>query len=300
MSGDSTGISHSDSIETEDAQHINAQRPARLDIMQVFRKGASGNALQTRLYIEPGEDWSERVFNISVNKALRTRGKDAERVIEKELGQMLTKKVWTPVDVKSLPYDEKKRINRSSMFLKEKFLASGEFENLKARLVAGGDQQDESLYDDLSAPTVGTSSVFTILSIAAFENRKMSVIDITGAFLNADMDTGLPVHMRLDSKMSRIMMKLAPEHGQYTDAKGCIVVKLDKALYGCAESAALWYENLRASFSALGYTPNQYDICVFNKHDEQGVQCTVAIHVDDLLITSVSSHMIEDLARGLT
>ena len=212
---------------------------------------------------------------------------------------MLTKKVWTPVDVKSLPYDEKKRIIRSSMFLKEKH-ASGEFEKLKARLVAGGDQQDESLYDDLSAPTVGTSSVFTILSIAAFENRKMSVIDITGAFLNAGMDTGLPVHMRLDSKMPRITMKLAPEYWQYTDAKGCIVVKLDKVLYGCVESAALWYKNLRASFSALGHTPNQYDICIFNKHDEQGVQCTVAIHVDDLLITSVCSHMIEDLARDLT
>ena len=65
------------------------------------------------------------------------------------------------------------------------------------------------------------------------------------------------------------------------------------------ESAALWYENLRASFSALGYAQNQYDICVFNKHNEQGVQCTVAVHVDDLLITSVCSLMIDDLERGL-
>ena len=61
---------------------------------------------------------------------------------------MLTKKVWTPVDVKSLTYEERERIIRSSMFLKDKFLASGEFEKLKARLVAGGDQQDKSLYDD--------------------------------------------------------------------------------------------------------------------------------------------------------
>ena len=40
----------------------------------------------------------------------------------KELGQMLRKKVWTPVDIKSLSYNEKRRIIRSSMFLKEKFL----------------------------------------------------------------------------------------------------------------------------------------------------------------------------------
>ena len=139
----------------------------------MFRKGVNRGALLTRLYIEPGTDWKERVLNISVNEALRTRGKDAEVVIMKELGQMLRKKVWTPVDIKSLSYNEKRRIIRSSMFLKEKFLASGEFEKLKARLVAGGDQQDKSLYDDLSAPTVGTSAVFTILSVGAW-NRQHS------------------------------------------------------------------------------------------------------------------------------
>ena len=142
--------------------------------------------------------------------------------------------------------------------------------------------------------------MFTILSIAAHENRGVAVIDIGGAFLNADMDTGLPVHMRLDRNMSGMMTKLAPEYERYADAKGCVVVKLDKALYGCVESAALWYENLRASFLELGYIPNVYDICVFNRHNERGVQCTVAVHVDDLLVTSACALMIEDLAEGLT
>ena len=165
--------------------------------------------------------------------------------------------------------------------------------------MAGGDQQDKSLYDDLSAPTVGTSSVFTVLSIAAHEGRKCTVIDISGAFLNADMDTGLAVHMRLDANMTRMMIKLAPQYARYADHKGCVVVQLDKALYGCVESAALWYENLRASFSKLGYQPNTYDICVFNKRNDKGVQCTVTVHVDDLFITSTSGDMIEELAAGL-
>ena len=88
-------------------------------------------------------------------------------MIQKELGQMIEKKIWTPVDIRGLSHVEKARIIRSSMFLKEKFLASGEFEKMKARLVAGGDHQDKTLYDDLSAPTVGTSCVFTLLCIAA-------------------------------------------------------------------------------------------------------------------------------------
>ena len=152
---------------------------------------------------------------------------------------MIAKKVWSPVNLKVLTKDEMYRIIRSSMFLKEKFLASGEFEKLKTRLVAGGDQQDKSLCEDLSAPTVGTSTVLVLLSIAAHEGRAITVIDISGAFLNMDMNTGLTAHMRLDRNMTNMMMKLAPEYSEYVDNKGCLVVRLDRALYGCVEFTAL-------------------------------------------------------------
>ena len=242
---------------------------------------------------------SERAFNISVKEALRTRGDEAEKVIMKELKQMLTKSVWTPVHGRALTAVQKGRVIRSSMFLKEKFLASGEFEKLKARLVAGGNEQDKNLYDDLSAPTVSTCAVFTLLSIAAHEGRKAAVVDIGGAFLNAEMKTGVDVHMRLDRTMSDLMVRLSPEYNPYRDAKGCIIVQLDRAQYGCVESAALWYDSLRETMEGLGYTRNPYDICVFNRRKESGVQCTAAVHVDDLLITSVSDDMISALTCGL-
>ena len=60
--------------------------------------------------------------------------------------------------------------------------------------MAGGDQQDKNLYDDLSAPTVSTCSVFNVLAIAGHESRFSAVVDILGAFLNAEMDTGVIVH----------------------------------------------------------------------------------------------------------
>ena len=113
---------------------------------------------------------------------------------------------------------------RSSMFLKKKFLATGEFEKLKARLVAGGNEQDKNFYDDLSAPTVSTCAVFTLLSIAAHEGRKAAVVDIGGAFLNAEMKTRVDVHMRLDRTMSDLIVRLSPEYDPYRDAKGCIIV----------------------------------------------------------------------------
>jgi hypothetical protein len=46
------------------------------------------------------------------------------------------------------------------MFLKEKFTASGQYQRMKARLVAGGDKQNKELSEDFSSPTVSNDSVF--------------------------------------------------------------------------------------------------------------------------------------------
>ena len=237
-------------------------------------------------------------MNISVKAALRSRGAVAEGVIMKELRQMKNKKVWTPVHMSVLTSTEKQGIIRSQMFLKEKYLPTGVFEKLKARLVAGGNQQDKELYDDLSSPTVSTCAVLTVFSIAAYEQRGASVVDIGGAYLNADMNTGVDVYMRLDPIMSKMMMTIDESYEQYADHKGCIVVKLDKALYGCVESAALWYENLSSTLKDLGYERNTYELCVYNKV-WNGTQCTVAVRVDDLIITSTSQRMIDELCDGL-
>jgi Reverse transcriptase (RNA-dependent DNA polymerase) len=227
-------------------------------VLDFFRRGGTDLALMSKEAME--STGREEAMNITVREAIRTRGEEAERVIMKELSQMITKRVWTLIDGKRLTAEERARIIRSSMFLKEKYLASGEFEKLKARLVAGGNQQDKDLYDDLSAPTVSTSSVFTILSIAAHEARKAAVVDIGGAFLNTEMKTGVAVHMRLDKAMSDLLVRLQPSYKRYQDVKGCIVVRLDRALYGCVESAALWYENLRNTMTTLGYERNPHDI----------------------------------------
>ena len=95
------------------------------------------------------------------------------------------------------------------MFLKDKYLASGVFDRFKARLVAGGDMQDKSLYDDLSSPTAATSSVLSVAALAAKEGRKVVTVDIGGAFLNANMpETGLKVHMRLDKVMTELGVRV--------------------------------------------------------------------------------------------
>ena len=156
-----------------------------------------------------------------------------------EIQQMVDKRVWHGVHLKNLSHEQRKRIIRSKMFLKDKYLASGAFDRFKARLVAGGDMQDKSLYEELSSPTAATSSVLAVAAIAAKEGRRVVTIDIGGAFLNAKMpDTGIKVHMRLDSMMTELLLKIDPSYAVFLEPRGTVVVELDKALYGCVEAAA--------------------------------------------------------------
>ena len=61
----------------------------------------------------------------------------------------------------------------------------------------------------------------------------------------------------------------------------------------------MWYKNIRGTLLAIGYTKNEYDQCVFNKYETDGVQITVGIHVKELLITSEPDRLHEELKTHL-
>jgi hypothetical protein len=77
-----------------------------------------------------------------------------------------------------------------------------------------------------------------------------------------------------------------------------MIVKLTKALYGCIESARLWYREISTALKSIGYISNVKDICVFNKM-VNGVQCTITLHVDDLMVTSVTEALIDEVMNLL-
>ena len=197
---------------------------------------------------------------------------------------MLDKKVFHPVHLRDLSALQKRAIIRSSMFLKEKFMSDGVFDKLKARLVAGGDQQDRSDYGiDLSSSTAATASVFMIAAIAAQENRHVITVDIPAAYLNAWMkSTGVKVHMRINKSLSKMLVKLDLSLSEYIGDNGELIVCLDKALYGCIESAKLWYDHLSESLLSIGFANNPHEPCLYNK-SPNGIQVSIISHVDDLL-----------------
>lgn len=234
------------------------------------------------------------VYTISIPKAIQDYGIYAFEALFREVHQLLRKDVFEPVHIESLTREQRLQIIRSKLFLALKFLANGDFQQIKGRLVAGGDMQDRSMYEesDTSSPTCSLGALMMVAGIAAKEHRHVYAIDIGGAYLNADMTAD--VHMRLDPKVAEIACAIDPKYREYMEERGSIIVKLKKALYGCIESGKLWYDKLVSILLEIGFSPNPHERCVFNIWKD-GNQLTIAVYVDDLLLTCIDIDWLDDM-----
>ena len=118
---------------------------------------------------------------------------------------------------------------------------------LKGRSVADGRPQRE-LYmkDETSSPTATPESVLLAALIDAVEDRHIAVADVTGAYLNADMDDFVLIRLLGDDV--DMMCNANPTYTEFvTSDKGrkTLFLQLKKALYGCVKSALLWYRLFR-------------------------------------------------------
>jgi hypothetical protein len=131
-------------------------------------------------------------------------------------------------------------------------------------------------------------------SIAAAENRHVVTLDVPGAYLNASMEDR-EVHMRIDGYLAELLILLEPSYQEYRNSDGSVIVRLDKALYGCKESALLWYKTLANVLEKYGMRKCPYDMCLFCKDLSDGLQLTVGVYVDDLKTTCAKREGIDDL-----
>ena len=104
--------------------------------------------------------------------------------------------------------------------------------------------------------------------------------------------------MRLDKVLAAVMIKLDPSYQQFLQEDGSIIVKLNKALYGCIESAKLWYGVLETNLNKYGMTANPKESCVFNMPTRSGDQLTIIVYVDNLMMTSPRSSAKSNVIPG--
>jgi hypothetical protein len=66
--------------------------------------------------------------------------------------------------------------------------------------------KEDAAKEDASAPTVAIEPVMLSCIIDTKEGRDVATVDISGMFMQADMDK--LVHMKLEGKMAKLLVKL--------------------------------------------------------------------------------------------
>jgi hypothetical protein len=195
------------------------------------------------------------------------------------------------VNKRGLTAKQKKSALEYPMFLQEKRDGS-----IKGRACADVRKQREgSTKTDATSPTVALKSVLITATIDAFDKREVSIIDVPGAYLTADMDE--EVFMCLRGKLAELMVKTAPKiYRKYvyvgSDNTPVLYVKLKRALYRCLRSALLFYLKLLKDLEVNGFNLNPYNPCVANK-TVNGKQFTITWHVDDLKLSHVDTNEVD-------
>jgi hypothetical protein len=129
--------------------------------------------------------------------------------------------------------------------------------------------------------------------------KEVATADIAGAYLKAFMKDF--VLMRFSGETVRILCEMNPKHKSFViieNGEQILYVRLIKAIYGCVESALLWYELFSSILQQMGFVLNPYDPCVENCQIE-GKQCTIGWYVDDTKISHVSPAVVTSIIEKL-
>jgi hypothetical protein len=151
--------------------------------------------------------------------------------------------------------------------------AYGKIDRYKARFVAKGFLQRYGRdYDEVFAPTCSPVTLRVLLSIAAQQDLEIEQLDIKTAFLNGELP-------------GEVYMRCPP--GFESKNK---VWRLHKAIYGLKQAALTWYDTMKKSLLAKGFSVGDSDPCLFMAELE-GSKVLMVVHVDDCLIVAAPSAM---------
>jgi hypothetical protein len=225
---------------------------------------------------------------MTAKAGLKKHGVFAETALLKEFTQQKDLDVWEVLDPLKLTFDEKMGALRALNLLKEK--RNGD---LKGRTVADGSKQ-KGMYpkSKTASPTVNIAALMLTILIDAYERRDVATADVAGAYLKATMPDR--VIIKFVGESVDILLKMEPLYERFvTIEKGVKVLyaRLKKALYGCVQSALLWYNLFHDTLKQMGFIVNPYDPCVANCMID-GSQCTIAWYVDDTKISHVNPNVV--------
>ncbi|CAI7844100.1 unnamed protein product [Closterium sp. NIES-53] len=169
-----------------------------------------------------------------------------------------------------------KRVNKNVLtgkwVFRVKTKADGTYEKHKARWVVRGFDQTHGINYTLTFALVSRhTSVPLVLCEAAAKNFPLRQIDVSNAFLYADVDAEIYVEY---------------PHTYRTNPPS--VCKLKKSLYGIKQAPRLWQQHLNKKLTEVGFRKPPHDPGMY-RLDDKGSYALLVAYVDDILYVSSST-----------
>ncbi len=234
----------------------------------------------------------------TINYAFRISFKKAMKMVEEYPGiaDAAKEEVRNLMNNKVLQVMQRSAMHRGEkaipvhMFFTFKTKADGSFDKIKARMVANGDQQDQSTIEETFSPTVNAMCVFIIISIAARHGLRLSSHDVKGAFLLSKVPKHRRIIIVIRGELADLFVTMYPEFGEFLTETGELYFMLLRFLYGLPEASNQFYNFIQEKLIKAGYHPTRADSCTFvsEDQDENGKFNYVTIHVDDMLFATSS------------
>jgi Reverse transcriptase (RNA-dependent DNA polymerase) len=183
--------------------------------------------------------------------------------IDIEHQALLENQTWDLV-----PLPPGRKAIKSKWIFKVKYKSDGNVEKFKSRLVILGCMQKSGLdYNEVFAPVCRLESLRMFLAISAALDLHIHQLDISTAFLHADIDE--EVYMQ------------QPE-GTQKPGTAHLVCRLRKALYGLRQSPRLFYQLLHKYLVSIGFIRTGKDYCMYTRQEAGGSRTVLTVYVDDL------------------
>lgn len=185
-----------------------------------------------------------------------------QKAMKIEYDSLVHNKVWKLVDRLT-----NSNVIKCKWIYKAKHDASGNFDRFKARLVARGFSQLEGVdYSDTFSPVARHSTLRILFSLAVQHNMSIEHIDVTTAFLNANLN-------------ETIYMEQPP--GFVTEENK--VRMLLKSIYGLKQASRMWNLKVQELLTMNGYIQSKCEPCVYMKKNERDFTI-IALYVDDFYV----------------
>ena len=232
---------------------------------------------------------------VGMKEGVRRHGDRALEALLFELTQLDEKETFRPLLASSMTKEERKMALNLLTIIKEKRCGK-----IKGRVVADGRKQKMYVSkEESSSPTIQLESLMMSLMIDAKENRDVATADIVGAYLLAEMQDKVIVKLKVTS-----VDVLCKANNKYKDFvifennTKVIYLRLSRALYGCVQSALLWYHTFVDKLLKDGFQLNKYDPCVANK-TINGEQCTICWYVDDTKVSHKDPKVVDKVLASM-